>query len=183
MSYPVHTVETAPEVTRPALAASQKGFGFLPNLLGIMATAPVLLEGYQTLAKIFDKSSLSAAERQVVLLAVSRENSCAYCMSVHTAIAGMQKVPSEVVNAIRDDAVIPDPKLEALRRFAAAVTSARGWVPDADMAAFLAAGYGQQQVLEVLVGVGLKTISNYTTHIAKTPLDAAFKSVEWQAVA
>lgn len=183
MSYPVNTIETAPEAAKSALTASKKGFGFLPNLLAVMSTAPALLEGYLTLSKIFDGSSLSAAERQVVLLAVSRENDCAYCMAVHTAIAGMQKVPSEAVNAIRDDAAIPDPKLEALRRFASAVTHARGWVPDADMSAFLAAGYGHQQVLEVVLGVGLKTISNYTTHIAKTPLDAAFKPVEWQAAA
>lgn len=183
MNYPVNTIETAPEAARPTLVAAQKGFGFLPNLLAVMSTAPALLEGYLTLSKIFDGSSLSAAERQVVLLAVSRENGCAYCMSVHTAIAGMQNVPADAVNAIRDDATIPDPKLEALRRFAAAVTRARGWVSEEDSAAFLAAGYGPQQVLEVVLGVGLKTISNYTTHIAKTPLDAAFKPLEWSGAA
>ncbi|MDP2740146.1 MAG: carboxymuconolactone decarboxylase family protein [Pseudorhodobacter sp.] len=183
MTYPVNTLDTAPEATKPILIAAQKGFGFLPNLLAVMSTAPALLEGYMTLSRIFDSSSLSPTERQIVLLAASRENGCAYCMSVHTAIAGMQKVSSEVVNAIRDDVTIPDSKLEALRAFAAEVTRTRGWPEDANSAAFLAAGYGPQQVLEVVLGVGLKTISNYTTHIAGTPLDAAFKPTEWSSAA
>jgi uncharacterized peroxidase-related enzyme len=179
VTYPVNTIETAPEAARSILTAAQKGFGFVPNLLAVMSTAPALLEGYMTLSRIFDSASLTASERQIVLLAASRENGCAYCMSVHTAIAGMQKVAPEVVNAIRDDARIPTAKLEALRVFAAEVTRTRGWPADATTAAFLAAGYGPQQVLEVILGVGLKTISNYTTHIAGTPLDAAFKPVEW----
>jgi uncharacterized peroxidase-related enzyme len=183
MNYPVNTIETAPESARPTLAAAQKGFGFLPNLLAVMSTAPALLEGYLTLSRIFDSSSLSPTERQVVLLAVSRENGCAYCMSVHTAIAGMQKVPSDVVAAIRGDTAIQDAKLEALRRFASSVARERGWVSEAETAAFQAAGYGPQQVLEVVLGVGLKTISNYTTHIAKTPLDTAFLSVQWAEAA
>jgi uncharacterized peroxidase-related enzyme len=183
VTYPVNTIDTAPEAARPILTAAQKGFGFVPNLLAVMSTAPALLEGYMTLARIFDASSFSATERQIVLLAASRENGCAYCISVHSALAGMQKVPAEVVNAIRGDVAIPDAKLEALRLFAAEVTRTRGWPEDDTMAAFLAAGYGQQQVLEVVLGVGLKTISNYTTHVAGTPLDAAFKPVEWTEAA
>jgi uncharacterized peroxidase-related enzyme len=183
LNYPVNTIETAPEAAKPILTAAQKGFGFVPNLLAVMSTAPALLEGYMTLARIFDSASLTATERQIVLLAASRENGCAYCMSVHTALAGMQKVAPEVVNAIRDDARIPTENLEALRAFAAEVTRTRGWPDDATTAAFLAAGYGPQQVLEVILGVGLKTISNYTTHVAGTPLDAAFKPVEWVSAA
>lgn len=179
MTYPVNTIDTAPEAARPVLSAAQKGFGFVPNLLAVMSTAPALLDGYMTLARIFESASFSATERQIVLLAASRENGCAYCMSVHTALAGMQKVPAHVTDAIRSDSAIPDRKLEALRRFAAEVTRTRGWPDDAVTAEFLSAGYGRQQVLEVVLGVGLKTISNYTTHIAGTPLDAAFKPVEW----
>lgn len=183
MTYPVNTLETAPEAARPILSAAQKGFGFVPNLLAVMSTAPALLEGYMTLSRIFDGASFNATERQIILLTASRENGCAYCMSVHTAIAGMQKVAPDVVDAIRDDIEISSAKLEALRAFAAEVTRTRGWPEEAITAAFLAAGYGPQQVLEVILGVGLKTISNYTTHIAGTPLDAAFKPVEWAEAA
>lgn len=179
MTYPVNTIDTAPEAARPILSAAQKGFGFVPNLLAVMSTAPALLEAYTTLARIFDNTSLNATERQIVLLAASRENGCAYCMAAHTAIAGMQKVPADVVNAIRDGDAIADAKIEALRRFASEVTRTRGWPTEPVTAAFLAAGYDQQQALEVIVGIGLKTLSNYTNHITETPLDAAFQPVAW----
>ncbi|MBI1196248.1 MAG: carboxymuconolactone decarboxylase family protein [Phenylobacterium sp.] len=183
MTYPVHTVDTAPEGAKPTLTAAQKGYGFIPNLLGVMANAPALVAAYTTLSGIFDTSSLSPAERQTVLLTTSYENECAYCMAAHSAIAGMQKVPQHVIDSIRAGAPIADAKLEALRQFTRMVVISRGWPTDAETAAFLAAGYGPQQVLEVVLGVGLKTLSNYTNHLAETPLDAAFAPAAWTKAA
>lgn len=183
MSYQIHTTESAPEGARELLAGAKSNYGFVPNLLGVMATAPALLKAYMTLARIYEESSLSTAERQAVLLTVSYENECEYCVAAHSMIAGMQKVPSDVVNAIRDGKPIADDKLEALRRFAASVVRSRGWPTQEDVRAFLGAGYGQQQVLEVVLGVGIKTLSNYTNHIAATPLDEAFSKAAWSKAA
>lgn len=183
MTYTIHTADTAPEGSKEILEATKKAYGFVPNLLGTMATAPALLKAYTTLSGIFDESSLNAAERQVVLLAVSTENQCEYCVAAHSVIAAMQSVPADVVGAIRDGRPVATPKLEALRRFATAVVASRGWPSDEETAAFLNAGYGQQQVLEVVLGVGFKTLSNYTNHIASTPLDANFRSAAWSKVA
>jgi uncharacterized peroxidase-related enzyme len=183
MTYPIQTLEAAPEAAKPTLAAAQKGYGFIPNLLGVMANAPALVNAYVTLAKIFDDTSLSPTERQTVLLTTSYENGCAYCMAAHTAIASMQKVPEAVIGALRAGVATPDAKLEALRNFTRAVVTTRGRPADAHLKAFLAAGYGQQQVLEVILGVGLKTLSNYTNHIAETPLDAGFSAVAWTKAA
>ena len=174
MTYLAHTLETAPAAAMDTLAAAKKGLGFVPNLFAVMAEAPTLLKAYTTLSRFFDETSLSATERQVVLLTVSYVNDCQYCIAAHTVIAGMQKVPTDVVQAVRDGKPIADRKLEALRRFTAAVVNTRGWPTDADAAAFLGAGYGKQQVLEVVLGVGMKTLSNYTNHVAGTPLDQAF---------
>ena len=91
----------------------------------------------------------------------------------------MQKVPADVVQAIRTGQPIADGKLEALRRFTAAVAATRGRPPEADTAAFLAAGYAPAHILEVILGVGMKTLSNYTNHLAGTPLDEAFAPVAW----
>lgn len=179
MNYPIHTAAQAPEKARPLLAGAEKAFGFVPNMLGKMATAPALLEGYMTLARIFDTSSLSPAERQIVLLSTSYENGCDYCMAAHTVIASMQQVDKAVVEATRSGSPIADAKLEALRRFAAAVTATRGWPDPLVTKAFFAAGYGQQQALEVILGVGLKTLSNYTNHLAATPIDPAFTAARW----
>lgn len=183
MSYTVHTAASAPEGAKPTLTAAQQAYGFLPNLLGVMAEAPALLKGYATLSKIFEESSFTPAERQVVLLTTSYANECGYCMAAHSAIAGMQKVPQDVIGALRNGAPIGDGKLEALRKFTASVVATRGWPSESDVNAFLGAGYGKAQVLEVVLGVGIKTLSNYANHIADTPLDDAFQPLAWKKIA
>jgi uncharacterized peroxidase-related enzyme len=183
MSYPVHTIETAPESARDTLFAARKAYGFIPNLLAVMAEAPALAKGYTTLSRIFDESSFSPAERQVVLLTVSYENECTYCVAAHSVIAGMQKVPADVVQAIRSNRPIADNRLEALRRYTSAIVTKRGWPTEADTAMFEAAGYARQQALEVVLGVGLKTLSNYMNHVAHPPLDQAFARAEWSKAA
>lgn len=175
----VLTTATAPEAARPLLSAAGAKYGFVPNLLGVLANAPAALEGYMTLAGIFDKSSLTPTERQVVLLATSRANSCAYCIAAHTGIAAMHKVDPEVVAAIREDRPIADPKLEALRALAADIAQSRGLPSTKSIAAFIAAGYTDAQLLDVILGVTVKTLSNYTNHLADTPLDPAFQPAQW----
>lgn len=181
MTYKLHTEETAPESARPILTQVKGKFGFVPNLLATMADAPALLKGYLALADIFDSTSFSPTERQIVLLATSLENGCAYCMAAHTAIAGMQKVPDDVVKSLRDNKPIADVKLEALRLFATDVVTERGYPSAESLNRFLSAGYTKSHVLEVVLGIGMKTLSNYTNHLADTPLDAAFKAAEWHA--
>jgi AhpD family alkylhydroperoxidase len=141
------------------------------------------LEGaYLTLSQIFDKSSLTAVERQVAILAISRYNECDYCMAAHSVIAAMQKVPPDVIQAVRDDQPIADAKLEALRVFASAMVDKRGWLAEDEVAAFLEAGYSKAQVLEIVLAASLKTVSNYANHLAETPLDDAFASRAWEPV-
>lgn len=183
MQYAVHTVETAPDAARQMLAAAQNAYGFLPNLLAVMAESPALVKAYTTLSKIFEETSLSPAERQVVLLTTSFENECGYRVAAHSAIAGMQKVPQDAIEAIRRGAPIAHKKLEALHRFTGALVASRGWPSEQDVTAFLAAGYTKAQILEVVLGVGLKTLSNYTNHVAETPLDAAFQPLAWTKAA
>ncbi|PCJ58215.1 MAG: carboxymuconolactone decarboxylase [Rhodospirillaceae bacterium] len=174
MTYPVHSLDTAPAAAKEDLAEAKAAYGFLPNLLGVMAEAPALLKAYRTVAGLFEGTSLSSTEQQIVLLAVSHENKCNYCVAAHSVIAKMQKVPVDVVHAVRDGQPVADKKLEALRRFTGSVVASRGWPSDADTKAFLDAGYSKAQILEVVLGIGMKTLSNYTNHIADTPLDEAF---------
>ncbi len=179
-SFQIHNEESAPEAQQ-LINGAEQAFGFLPNLLGIMAEAPTLLEGYMTLAGIFDKTDLSATERQIVLMVNNRLNGCTYCMAAHTGISKSQGVPDDVINALRQGAELSDPKLEALRVFAERTNVTRGWLEQDDIDALLAAGYTKRTVLEVILGTALKVMSNYTNHIASTPLDDAFSAVEWSA--
>ncbi len=179
-NFTVHTLETAPEHSIASLQRAEKDWGFVPNLIGVLAESPAAAEAYLALSQIFDKSSLSPTERQVAILAISRYNECDYCMAAHSVIASMQAVPADVIQAIRDDQPIADTKLETLRTFATTVVDKRGWVSDEDVLAFLSAGYTQAQILEVIVAASLKTLSNYANHLVETPLDDAFSSRAWQ---
>ncbi|WP_281300403.1 MULTISPECIES: carboxymuconolactone decarboxylase family protein [unclassified Iodidimonas] len=174
-----HDAASAPEGSRPILEKAKEKYGFLPNILGGLANAPAALEGYATLAGIFDKTSFSPVERQVVLLTVSRRNGCDYCMAAHSGAAKMAKIDEDVLSALRGDKTLPDEKLEALRRFTDAVVEKRGYADDADVKAFLDAGYNHQNILEVVLGVGVKTLSNYANHMMEPKLDDQFKPLEW----
>lgn len=177
--YALHTIETAPASSARKLEQVQRKLGFIPNLYAVLAEAPAALESYLTLGVLFDKTSLSPTEQQIVLLAASRTNHCEYCMAAHTVVARMQSVPEGVIEALRSGGPIADAKLEALRTFSVAVVRKRGELEREDLEAFLNAGYSRAQLLEVLVGVAMKTLSNYTNHIAATPLDNAFASAAW----
>ncbi len=177
-SFQIHTAQTAPEA-KQLIEGAQQAFGFLPNLLGIMAEAPALLEGYMTLAGIFDKADLSATERQIVLMVNNRLNGCTYCMAAHTGISKAQGVSDDVIESLRQGTRLADPKLEALRVFAVRVNETRGRPEQGDIDSLLAAGYTKRTVLEVILGTAVKVMSNYTNHIARTPLDDAFAAVEW----
>ena len=179
IDYTIHTVDTAPEAARATLAEARKAYGFVPNMFGIMAEAPGLLNAYLTLNSLFENGTLTPVEQQVVLLAVSFENRCEYCMGAHTVIAAMKQVPEAVIAALREGAPIDDRRLEALRRLAASMVARRGFPEQAAVREFLDAGYTRGQLLEVILGVGIKTLSNYTNHNANTPLDEAFSNASW----
>lgn len=174
-----YTVETAPAASKPVLDAVQKAFSFVPNLQGNMAESPELLTGYSQLWDLFGKSTLTPHEQQVVYLTSNFENNCHYCMAGHTTLAKMIEMAPEVIAALRAGSVIPDARLEALHVFSTAVVRDHGFVNDGGIEAFLAAGFTRRNVLEVVLGVATKVISNYTNHLVHTKLDPFMKGNEW----
>ncbi|MBL0122680.1 MAG: carboxymuconolactone decarboxylase family protein [Betaproteobacteria bacterium] len=179
--FTTYTVETASEASKPFLIGAKQAFGFLPNLLGGMAESPALLEGYMSVAGIFNKTALSETERQIILMTSNRLNDCTYCMAAHTTISQGAKVPANVIAALRNDTPIADAKLEALRQFTIKLVESRGWPADADVQSFMAAGYTRQSLLDVILGTSLKVMSNYFNHIAQTPVDTVFQANAWSA--
>src|SRR5271165_3989400 len=121
-------VETAPEKSRPLLEKVQKSFKFIPNLFGVFANSPVLLEGYLGLEGVFEKGTLSAVERSIVLLAASVENSCKYCTAAHsTVLKAFLHVPADIVSAVRSNTPVSDPKLNALVALTKEIVLKRGY--------------------------------------------------------
>jgi len=169
--------DQVPAGSRPLLEKVKKGFGFIPNLFAAFSNSPILLEGYIGLDAIFDKATLSPAERQLVLLTASVVNECAYCTAAHSTVAkGMLKVPAAVVAAVRAGQPVADAKLNALINLTRELVRSRGHVAAATIQSFLIAGYRNDQIGEVLIGVALKTISNYTHHLSPVEIDGAFKA-------
>lgn len=179
----IHSTSQAPEAAKPLLTGAQQKFGFVPNLMGRFAESPATLQAYLNLGSLVEKTSLTPVEQQVVLLAASVENHCTYCVAAHSMIAKrMAKAESAIVEALRQQQPLSDPKLEALAVFTRAVVKQRGRVAGGVLGDFLGAGYTPQQALDVLLGVTMKTLSNYANHImGATTLDAAFQSEAWDA--
>ncbi|PCI51817.1 MAG: carboxymuconolactone decarboxylase [Alphaproteobacteria bacterium] len=177
-NFPLHTPETAPEDTLPLFENSQKAFGMIPNLHAVMGASPSLLEAYQVVHGLFMKTSLSADEQTVIWQTINVEHECHYCVPAHTAVANMMGVDKQISDALRDNTPLPE-KLEALRDFTLKMLLKRGQVSEADVTEFLAAGYNQQNILEVILGLSQKVMSNYVNHVAGTPLDAPFQVFDW----
>lgn len=177
--FTIHTVESAPDAAKPLLEASQKAFGLIPNLHGVMAESPQHLEAYQHLHQLFQETSLSAVERNVVWLAINVEHQCHYCVPAHTGIAKSQGVDDATIEALRNNQPLPDERLELLRQFTLKLVRRRGVVADADVDAFLAAGFTRQHVLDIILGLAQKVMSNYVNHLADTPVDAPFQKFAW----
>lgn len=177
-TFALHTPETAPEATLPLFENSQKGFGMIPNLHAVMGASPSLLEAYQVVHGLFMKTSFSADEQTVVWQTINVEHECLYCVPAHTMVANMMGVDKKLSDALRDNGPLPD-KLEALRGFTLKMLRQRGQVSESDVDEFLEAGYTRQNILEVILGLSQKVMSNYVNHVAKTPLDAPFQEFDW----
>lgn len=179
--FTVHTEESAPAGSKPIIGQVKATFGMLPNLMATLAESPAAIEGYSTLMGIYEKSDLTPTEKQIILMTNNRLNGCTYCMAAHSAVSKSQGVPDDVIAALRSGSPLDDAKLETLRSFTEAMFGTRGNVSDADVDAFLSAGYTKANLLEVVLGTALKVLSNYSNKFTHAPVDRAFQGFAWSA--
>lgn len=168
--FQLHDLETAPHSSRAIMADMQCHGGELPNLLRTLAESPVAIDAYRQLATLLSRSSLTPLEQQVVYVTAAHANQCHYCTAPNPML-GEDDQADEVTAAIRHGQRLADGRLQTLRRFTATMTEHRGWVPEADVESFLQAGFTQENLLEVITGIALVTLSSYANHIAATPRD------------
>lgn len=182
-TFTFHDEATAPEGSKALLAKSKNAFGRIPGLHAVMAEAPGLLEAYQRVHELFVNSSFDKDELTVVWQTVNVENACHYCVPAHTGIAKNMGVDDAITEALRNRTPLPNARLEALRDFTLKLVRDRGNVDDASVQAFLDAGFTKRNILEVILGYSQKVMSNYTNHLANTPVDRAFQKFEWHEAA
>ena len=174
--YASHTVASAPEGSKATLEAIEKGLGFIPNLFATMSESPEALNGYVGLEAVLARGSFGAAERQLLLTAISSENGCGYCVAAHSTLASLFHADGQSIASARGEATPADPRLRALTTFARAVVRERGQVGDEALEEFVRAGFTKAQALEVVANVGYKTIANFIAGFAHPPLDAQFEA-------
>ena len=190
MNSETYHIQLAPKATNDAeplaqevLQTTKKELGMVPNMYSYMANAPAMLATYAHGYRLFRKESgFNAIEQEVIFLAISYENGCDYCMAAHSVAADMfSKVPVEVTNAIREGKEIPDSRLGALAEFVRTMVNKRGNPSPEEASQFLKAGYTEKHMLYVIHAIAIKTISNYSNHLFRTPIDTLFKAREWNA--
>ncbi|SLN19173.1 Carboxymuconolactone decarboxylase family protein [Roseovarius gaetbuli] len=158
------------------LEGARAKLGFVPNMYRGMANDPGLLSTYLHGYDQFRQSGhFTAPEQEVVFLTVSEANGCDYCTAAHSMLAiNVSKLAPEHTQALRDGKPLADEKLEALRQFTHHMWEARGLASKAKAEAFKAAGYGDVHVLEIILALAVKTISNYANHVNHTDVDDVF---------
>ena len=177
--YEVHTVETAPEASKPLLRNLKSTIGMIPNLAASMSESPELLNGFLTIREIFHGGSFTPGEIQVLALTNAFENGCRYCMALHSAFALKEGISKDVVEALRTGRSPQEPTLRALSEFSRALVKHRGHVSGDDLQRFIAAGYSKGQALEVVLGIAVSILPNFAHHITQCPLDGAFSAHMW----
>lgn len=173
--FKLHTIDSAPDGSKQHLQAAQDSMGMIPNLFAVMASSPQLLESYQTLDSLFQEAGFDKNELTVVWQTINVYHGCHYCVPAHTAIAKQMGADDAITTNIKQGDALEDSKLQALRTFTERMLDARGKVDQQAFKDFAEAGYEPKHVLAVILGIAQKTMSNYTNHVAETPLDKAFQ--------
>lgn len=173
--YTVHTPENSTGRRKAALERTQEAFGAIPNLLGLLAESPPVLEAYMDLVARLRQTTLTPEEQQIMFLVVSRENSCSYCIAAHTGGAKGANVSDDVIEAVRNKKPVKDARLAALVRFTEQALNERGHVEPEALDEFINAGYTKANVLDVLLAIAAKVITTYADPIVDTEIDESFK--------
>ena len=178
-AYRAHTIESAPEKSRPALQGLKQSFGLIPNLAATMAESPVLIGGFVAAFGNFHGGSFSGAQRQTLLLSNAVTNRCAWAVAFHSTLALMEGVDEADVVAIRERRLPADVKLAGLSAMTRALIEKRGHLDDGDLRAFREAGLTHDQVLEVIAGLAVSVMANYAGNITRPALEAPFQAQAW----
>jgi alkylhydroperoxidase family enzyme len=180
LNYQIHTVETAPEKSKPLLELFVHAVGFVPNLAGAVANSPVLANSLLGLFQNVHGGSFTEAEVQVLLLTNAVTNSSSWPVAFHTVLGLKQGLDPADVQAIREGKLPKQKRYAALSAVAKKLIESRGQLTDDDVTAFLQAGFEREHLLEVVAVVAASTITNYAGKITNPPLEALLQEHAWR---
>ena len=180
-TYRIHSIESAPEKSKSSLRGLKGAFGIIPNIAGIMAASPALLNGFVGVFREVHAGSFTEGQIQALLLTNAVTNRSAWPVAFHSALALKEGVTAADVQAIRERRAPAEPKLAALSALTRALIDGRGKVDARALDAFRAAGFGDEQVLEILAVLAASTMTNYASNIAEPALEEMFQTHAWSA--
>lgn len=167
--FEVPTLENVSEKNRSILSAIKEKIGMIPNIYATYALSDHALERYMTFAN--GKTSLNNKEKEVINLVVSQVNGCLYCQAAHTAIAKMNGFTDDQIISLRKGVAPFDTKFDALVKAAKEIAENKGKVSDATLNNFYNLGYNKENFVDLIVGVGEKTITNFLHNATEIPID------------
>jgi AhpD family alkylhydroperoxidase len=147
----------------------KSSLGTVPNLYATLAHPEHALGNY--LAFQNAKSSISGKAREIVNLIVSQVNGCEYCLAAHTVIGKMNGFTDEQILEIRGGKASFDAKFDALARLVKNIAVNRGHADQALVDAFFAAGWTKANLVDAIVAIGDKTVTNYLHATTRVPVD------------
>jgi alkylhydroperoxidase family enzyme len=178
-SYRIHTIESAPEASRKSLQGLQQYVGRVPNLAATMAESPTLVNGFVGALVNFSGGTFSNAQRQAILLTNAVVNRSAWAVAFHSTAGLKEGIDPDDVRAIREGRLPQERKLAALSTLARTLTEKRGHLEEHDLRAFSEAGFGPDQVLEVIAGVATSLMANYAGNITHPTVEDPFQAQRW----
>lgn len=177
----LHTVDDAPESAQAGLELVVSRNGFLPNLFRLLANSPVALEAYHTLAAITARGNFSISEREAIQITAAAAQGCGICVAGHTALAYRKAgLPEHIVDALRDRMPVANDRLNAIANFTRAVIRTLGNVTDEELRDFYAAGFNESDVIELILGISLATLCNFTSNLGRPSLNPELAPFAWQ---
>ncbi len=168
-TFPVPTRDTVSTANQPLFDALKGKLGMVPNLYATLAHSEHALGTYLALQSA--KTSLSPREREVINLVVSQVNDCAYCLAAHTVLGGLNGFSPDQISDIRAGCAPFDARLDALARFTRRTAELRGKPGTEAVDALLVAGFTRENVVDIVVAIGDKIITNYLHGVTNVPID------------
>lgn len=170
-AFPDHTIESAPTAARRTMAAVEGQWGYLPSAVARLAASPHALDGFLKLNATFESTTLDPLAREVLIMTMAARNGCHLCIAIHTGRLHAMGTDPSVIAALRAAASLPEPRLDAVRRFTLRVLETAGDVGDAALDDFLAHGFTPRNALEVVLGIATYTLSTLANRLTAAPID------------
>jgi uncharacterized peroxidase-related enzyme len=158
----------------------QRTFGATPAMFRAVANSPAALKSMFGSFGALGQGRLPAKLGEQLAVAIANRNSCEYCLAAHTALGRKAGATADEISEAQDGRS-KDARTAAALTFALKLVEDRGQVTDADVAALRAAGFDNEETVEIIAHVALNLFTNYVNVALNVPVD--FPAVKLRKVA